>query len=239
MNLGIKIMVAEDDPNLGTILKAYLAQKGYTVMLAVDGQAAIDYFKQDDIDVCILDIMMPVKDGFTVAKEIRRIDKRVPIIFLSAKTLEADKLKAFELGADDYITKPFSMEELLARLNAILRRVFDDNKHENNLFTIGNYIFDYNHQTLTINNEEQKLTSKESELLRMFCVNFNQLVERVTTLQKIWKDDSYFAARSMDVYITKLRKYLKADPTIEIVNVHGVGFKLTSKEPKKRIEKKN
>jgi len=228
MNLGIKVLVAEDDPNLATILKAYLTQKGYQVLLATDGQVALDYFKQDEVDACILDIMMPTKDGFAVAKEIRRFDKKVPIIFLSAKTLEADKLKGFEIGCDDYITKPFSMEELIARLNATLRRTFDDNKPENNIFSIGNYTFDYNRQLLTINGEDQKLTVKECELLKMYCVNFNQLVERVTTLQKIWKDDSYFAARSMDVYITKLRKYLSKDPDIQLVNMHGIGFKLTS-----------
>lgn len=234
MNLGIKILVAEDDPNLATILKAYLSQKGYQVLLATDGQVALDYFKQDEVDACILDIMMPTKDGFAVAKEIRRFDKKVPIIFLSAKTLEADKLKGFEIGCDDYITKPFSMEELIARLNATLRRTFDDNKPENNIFSIGNYTFDYNRQLLTINGEDQKLTAKECELLKMYCVNFNQLVERVTTLQKIWKDDSYFAARSMDVYITKLRKYLSKDPDIQLVNMHGIGFKLTSlTQPKK------
>ena len=228
MNLGIKVLVAEDDPNLATILKAYLTQKGYQVLLATDGQVALDYFKQDEVDACILDIMMPTKDGFAVAKEIRRFDKKVPIIFLSAKTLEADKLKGFEIGCDDYITKPFSMEELIARLNATLRRTFDENKPENNIFSIGNYTFDYNRQLLTINGEDQKLTAKECELLKMYCVNFNQLVERVTTLQKIWKDDSYFAARSMDVYITKLRKYLSKDPDIQLVNMHGIGFKLTS-----------
>lgn len=234
MNLGIKVLVAEDDPNLATILKAYLTQKGYQVLLATDGQVALDYFKQDEVDACILDIMMPTKDGFAVAKEIRRFDKKVPIIFLSAKTLEADKLKGFEIGCDDYITKPFSMEELIARLNATLRRTFDDNKPENNIFSIGNYTFDYNRQLLTINGEDQKLTAKECELLKMYCVNFNQLVERVTTLQKIWKDDSYFAARSMDVYITKIRKYLSKDPDIQLVNMHGIGFKLTSLTPPKK-----
>ena len=143
MNLGIKLLVAEDDPNLGTILKAYLSQKGYTVFLAVDGQAALDSYQNDDVDACILDIMMPVKDGFTVAKEIRRVDKRIPIIFLTAKNLEADKLKGFEIGADDYVTKPFSMEELLARVNATIRRSFDDGKPDKNLFHIGSIVFDY------------------------------------------------------------------------------------------------
>ncbi len=230
MNLGIKLLVAEDDPNLGTILKAYLTQKGYTVFLATDGQQALDIYREESVDACILDVMMPVKDGFAVAKELRRIDKNIPILFLTAKSQEADKLKGFEVGADDYITKPFSMEELLARINATIRRSFDENKPENNKFTIGKFKFDYNYQTLTFEEEEpRKLTSKESELLRLFCINFNQLIDRTSTLQKIWKDDSYFAARSMDVYITKLRKYLRDDPTVQIANVHGVGFKLTQK----------
>ncbi len=230
MNLGIKLLVAEDDPNLGTILKAYLTQKGYTVFLATDGQQALDIYREESVDACILDVMMPVKDGFAVAKELRRIDKNIPILFLTAKSQEADKLKGFEVGADDYITKPFSMEELLARINATIRRSFDENKPENNKFTIGKFKFDYNYQTLTFEEEEPcKLTSKESELLRVFCINFYQLIDRTSTLQKIWKDDSYFAARSMDVYITKLRKYLRDDPTVQIANVHGVGFKLTQK----------
>ncbi|MDY5969195.1 MAG: response regulator transcription factor [Bacteroidales bacterium] len=229
MNLGIKLLIAEDDPNLGTILKAYFTQKGFTVCLAVDGQQAFDIYRSEEVDACVLDVMMPIKDGFTVAKDIRRIDKRVPIIFLTAKSLESDKLKGFDIGADDYITKPFSMEELLARINVALRRSFDENKPENNLFTIGKYTFDYLHQQLTLESEEtRRLTSKESELLKLFCQNFNQVVDRNSTLQKIWNDDSYFAARSMDVYITKLRKYLKGDPSVQIVNVHGVGFKLTT-----------
>lgn len=227
MNLGIKLLVAEDDPNLGNILKVFLTQKGYTVYLAIDGQMALDYYHQTDVDACVLDVMMPIKDGFTVAKEIRRIDKRIPILFLTAKNLEADKLKGFSIGADDYITKPFSMEELLARINATIRRSFDENKPENNIFSIGKFSFDYNHQTLSLGDNVRTLTTKESELLRLFAINFNQVVDRSSTLQRIWKDDSYFAARSMDVYITKLRKYLKDDPEVTIVNVHGVGFKLT------------
>ena len=224
------MLVAEDDPNLGTILKAYLTQKGYTVVWAKDGEAALQSFDEEDVDACILDVMMPVKDGFTVAKTIRRIDKKVPIIFLTAKNLQGDKLKGFEVGADDYITKPFSMEELLARLNATMRRSFNEDRPDKNVFKIGKFTFDYVHQTLTIGDEVQRLTAKECDLLRIFAINYNQLVDRNTTLQRIWKDDSYFAARSMDVYITKLRKYLKADPTVEIANVHGVGFKLTHKE---------
>ncbi|MBQ9473080.1 MAG: response regulator transcription factor [Bacteroidales bacterium] len=227
MNLGIKLLIAEDDPNLGTILKAYLMQKGYTVFLAENGAVALETYNREDVDACILDVMMPVMDGLALAKEIRKTNKRIPILFLSAKSLEADKLKGFEVGADDYITKPFSMEELLARLNATIRRSFDDTKPENNIFNMGRFVFDYLNQTLTCDGETRRLTTKESELLRIFCINFNQLVDRTSTLQKIWRDDSYFAARSMDVYVTKLRKYLKADPSIQIVNVHGVGFKLT------------
>lgn len=229
MNIGIKLLVAEDDPNLGTILKAYLTQKGYSVSLAVDGQAALDMYQSEDVDACILDVMMPIKDGFTVAKEIRRVDKRIPIIFLTAKNLESDKLKGFEIGADDYVTKPFSMEELLARINATIRRSFDEGKPDKNIFHIGNFVFDYGHQTLTCGENIQRLTMKECELFRMFAMNFNQLVDRSSTLQKIWKSDSYFNARSMDVYITKLRKYLALDPQVQIINVHGVGFKLTVK----------
>lgn len=227
MNLGIKLLVAEDDPNLGAILKVYLSQKGYSVMLATDGESALEIYNKGDIDACILDVMMPKKDGFTVAKEIRRYDKRVPLLFLTAKNLESDKLKGFEIGADDYITKPFSMDELLARLNATIRRSFDEGKPDRNIFQIGQYVFDYTHQSLTINDNTRQLTAKECDLLRMFAVNFNQLIDRNSTLQKIWKDDSYFAARSMDVYITRLRKYLREDPSVKIINVHGVGFKLT------------
>lgn len=229
MNLGIKLLVAEDDPNLGTILRAYLTQKGYTVFLSVDGQAALDSYRDNEVDACILDVMMPVKDGFTVAKEIRRIDKRIPIIFLTAKNLEADKLKGFEIGADDYVTKPFSMEELLARLNATIRRAFDEGRPDKNVFNIGNFVFDYAHQTLSIAGNVRKLTSRECELLKLFAQNFNQVVDRSCALTRIWKEDSYFAARSMDVYITKLRKYLKPDPSIQILNIHGVGFRMTQK----------
>lgn len=229
MNLGIKLLVAEDDPNLGTILKAYLTQKGYTVVWAKDGDDALRYYEEQDVDAAILDVMMPQRDGFDVAREIRRTDKRIPIIFLTAKNLEQDKLTGFEIGADDYITKPFSMEELLARLNATMRRSFNEERPDKNVFHIGSFVFDNAHQTLTIGDNVQRLTAKECELLRMFALNFNQIVDRNSTLQKIWKDDSYFAARSMDVYITKLRKYLRLDPTIELVNIHGVGFKLTQK----------
>ena len=227
MNLGIKLLVAEDDPNLGMILKAYLSQKGFSVFWVQDGVQALETYQKEDLDICLLDVMMPLKDGFAVAQEIRRADRRMPIIFLTAKNLQEDKLQGFELGADDYITKPFSMDELLARINATIRRAFDGGRPEHNIFHFGRFEFDSLRQTLTIDGKSRKLTTKENELLRLFALNFNQLIERNVTLQKIWRDDSIFSARSMDVYITKLRKYLQADPSIKIVNVHGIGFKLT------------
>ena len=224
----IKVLLAEDDKNLGTILKAYLEAKGYPTTLCVNGQEAFDVYNKEAFDFCIIDIMMPVKDGFALTKEIRKKNKNIPIIFLTAKSMQEDKLKGFELGADDYITKPFSMEELLVRMKAILRRVkYDkDDFKKKGIFILGQFTFDYNRQILTLKKVEQKLTSKEAELLKMLCENTNEVLDRSIALNKIWYDDSYFNARSMDVYITKLRKYLKGDPNVELMNVHGVGFKL-------------
>jgi DNA-binding response OmpR family regulator len=223
-----RLLLAEDDRNLGNILKNYLDAKGYATTLCVNGQEAIDVFNRKEFDFCILDIMMPVKDGFAVATEIRAVNKKIPILFLTAKTLQEDKLKGFEIGADDYITKPFSMEELLLRLHAILRRTDEPAKTmtSDSVFTLGKYTFDYNRQTLISRNKEQKLTSKEAGLLRLLCTHANEVLDRSTALNEIWNDDSYFNARSMDVYIVKLRKYLKDDPHVELLNVHGVGFKL-------------
>ncbi|MCK9218891.1 MAG: response regulator transcription factor [Bacteroidales bacterium] len=224
----IRILLAEDDRNLGNILKNYLDAKGYSTTLCINGQEATDSFHKKEFDFCILDIMMPVKDGFAVASEIRSINKKIPILFLTAKTLQEDKLKGFELGADDYITKPFSMEELLVRMQAILRRTDEPRKGSPNdsVYTIGNYTFDYNRQTLIIQTKEQKLTSKEAGLLKLLCSHSNEVLDRSTALKEIWNDDNYFNARSMDVYVVKLRKYLKEDPKVELINVHGVGFKL-------------
>jgi len=223
-----RLLLAEDDRNLGNILKNYLDAKGYQTTLCVNGQEAVDAFLKKEFDICILDIMMPVKDGFATATEIRTLNKKVPILFLTAKSLQEDKLKGFEIGADDYITKPFSMEELLLRMQAILRRTDDSQKTATsaNLYTIGRYLFDYHRQTLTIDSKEQKLTSKEAGLLKLLCTRANVVLDRHTALKEIWNDDSYFNARSMDVYIVKLRKYLKDDPKVELINVHGVGFKL-------------
>ena len=224
----IRVLLAEDDRNLGNILKNYLDAKGYLTTLCINGEEATETFFRKDFDFCILDIMMPVKDGFAVAREIRAVNSKVPVLFLTAKSLQEDKLKGFETGADDYITKPFSMEELLLRMQAILRRTEETvkNPEQENIFNIGQYVFDFNRQLLTFRGKELKLTSKEASLLRLLCTNANQVLERSVALNKIWQDDSYFNARSMDVYIVKLRKYLKEDPSVELINVHGIGFKL-------------
>ena len=222
-----KVLLAEDDKNLGTILQSYLIAKGFPTDLCVNGEEAFNCFKKDEYNICILDVMMPIKDGFTLAKDIRAIDKEIPILFLTAKTLQEDRLKGFEIGADDYISKPFSMEELLMRMKAILRRSGQNaNLSKNSIYKLGKLVFDYNRQLLAFGDTDQKLTSKEAELLKLLCENLNQVLDRSEALNKIWFDDSYFNARSMDVYVTKLRKYLKSDPNVELLNVHGVGFKL-------------
>lgn len=225
-----KVLLAEDDKNLGSVLKAYLEAKGYSTTLCIDGKEALETYKRNEFDFCILDIMMPVMDGFTLAKEIRKMDTQIPILFLTAKSMQEDKIYGFELGADDYLTKPFSMEELLLRIKAIRRRTTEAEKRklDTNFFTFGKYNFDHNRQMLTIGKKQQKLTSKEADLLKLLCQNMNSVLDRSIALNKIWYDDSYFNARSMDVYITKLRKYLKEDPDVELINVHGVGFKLVA-----------
>ncbi|MCK4701586.1 MAG: response regulator transcription factor [Bacteroidales bacterium] len=221
-----RILLAEDDENLGSLLKEYLNAKGYETELFSDGNKAYRGFIREYFDLCLLDVMMPEKDGFTLAKEIRQINSDMPILFLTAKSMKEDILEGFSLGADDYITKPFSMEELLYRIEAILRRTKQDTTRENKIFQIGQYLFDTQNQFLKKGNKKKKLTTKESELLKLLCNNMNKVLERNFTLRTIWIDDNYFNARSMDVYITKLRKCLKDDPSIQIINVHGKGFKL-------------
>jgi len=221
-----RILLAEDDKNLGSLLKEYLNAKGYETELFSDGNKAYRGFIKEYFNLCLLDVMMPEKDGFTLAKEIRQINNEIPILFLTAKSMKEDILEGFSIGADDYITKPFSMEELLYRIEAILRRTKQDNLQENIPFPIGKYLFDTQTQFLKKGNNKKKLTTKESELLKLLCNNKNKVLERNFTLRTIWIDDNYFNARSMDVYITKLRKYLKDDPSIQIINVHGKGFKL-------------
>ena len=223
-----KILLAEDDINLGSLLTQYLNAKGFETDLFADGEKALDGYMKKRYDICILDVMMPKKDGFTLAKEIRLTNTKIPIIFLTAKTLKDDVLEGFKIGADDYIAKPFVMDELLFRIEAIMRRVNDssDGKPNKDSYSIGIYHFDINKQLLQKGDSTIKLTTKESELLALLCANKNAILERNYALKAIWKDDNYFNARSMDVYITKLRKHLSDDPSIEIINVHGKGYKL-------------
>jgi DNA-binding response OmpR family regulator len=227
-NEPVKVLLAEDDKNLGQILKSYLEAKGFPTSLCVNGKEAFDLFNKKKFDFCVLDVMMPVKDGFTLAGEIRKLDHKIPILFLTAKSLPEDKLKGFEIGGDDYLTKPFSMEELLMRMRAILRRIQEggSGSEAQTEYKLGKLLFDYNRQVLKTSEGEVELTSKEAELLKLLCDNANQVLDRSLALNRIWQDDSYFNARSMDVYITKLRKYLKHEPSVELMNVHGVGFKL-------------
>ncbi|AQG81692.1 response regulator transcription factor [Spirosoma montaniterrae] len=221
------ILLVEDDPNLGLLVQEYLVLKGYTADRVTDGNQGLQQFMANPYDLCIFDVMMPKKDGFTLAKEVRMANRDVPIIFLTAKSMQEDTIQGFRIGADDYITKPFSMEELLLRIQAILRRYQrTTDLPETTTFQIGSFAFDYPHQLLTQNGVAQKLTSKESELLKLLAQNLNQPVSRSFALKMVWGDDSYFNARSMDVYVTKLRKYLKADESVQLVNVHGEGFKL-------------
>lgn len=224
----LRILLVEDDPNLGTLLKEYLTAKDFMVVLAENGQDGFDMFCRDNYDICVLDVMMPIKDGITLAKEIRLKDKNMPVIFLTAKSMKEDAIEGFKAGADDYITKPFSMEELLMRIQAILRR---SNKQSLSLadetkFDVGNYVFDSEAQQLVINEGFTKLTTKENALLRLLCLHKNDVLDRNFALKSIWQDDNYFNGRSMDVYIAKLRKYLREDEKVEIINVHGKGFKL-------------
>ncbi|WP_053181676.1 response regulator transcription factor RprY [Sunxiuqinia dokdonensis] len=226
METKAKLLLAEDDENLGLLLKEYLIAKGYDTDLYGDGEVAYNGFKKNQYSLCILDIMMPKKDGMTLAKDIRLINAEVPIIFLTAKNLKEDVLEGFKMGADDYMTKPFSMEELIFRIEAILRRTSDSKGAEQSTYQLGKYIFDHRKQTLVSDGDTVKLTTKESELLRLLCNNANDVLERNFALKTIWIDDNYFNARSMDVYITKLRKHLKDEPSVEIINVHGKGYKL-------------
>jgi two-component system, OmpR family, response regulator len=222
-----RILLAEDDENLGLLLREYLKAKNFETNLFANGETAFRDFVKNSYDICILDVMMPIKDGYTLAREIRQVDDDVPIIFLTAKSMKEDVIEGFSIGADDYITKPFSMEELLFRIEAILKRTSSTFKQSPpEQFNIGKYVFDLKKQTLQLNDNTIRLTTKESELLKLLCTHQNKILDRNFALKTIWLDDNYFNARSMDVYITKLRKYLKDDDSVEIINVHGKGFKL-------------
>lgn len=222
-----KILLVEDDVNLGTILSEFLALKNMNVDLCNDGIKGLEKFNSEKYDLCLLDVMMPKKDGFTLAKEIRTINKSVPIIFLTAKSMQKDKIEGLQIGADDYITKPFNTEELLLRIHAILKRSKSIYESSNSgIYNIGKYLFNYSKRELKFKRSLQSLTFKEAELLRLLCENKNNILRRELALTEIWTEGNYFTSRSMDVYITKLRNYLKSDRSIQIENVHGVGFKL-------------
>ena len=230
MEKEIKILLAEDDLNLGQLLHTFLKSKGFSVSLAQNGKIAFEKFNKNTYDFCIFDVMMPEMDGFTLASEIRELDKQIPILFLTAKSMKEDKLQGFTLGADDYLTKPFAMEELLARISAILRRAdssVPESKEEETY--IGTIKYEPEFRLLHVDNDVKKLTTKENQLLQLLVKNKNSILDRNATLRAIWGDDNYFNGRSMDVYIAKLRKILKADENIEIMNVHGKGFKLIVK----------
>jgi DNA-binding response OmpR family regulator len=223
-----RLLIVEDDPNLGQILSEYLGLKGFKTTLMPDGEQGLKAFYDDDYDLCILDLMMPKKDGFTLATEIRQVNADIPIIFLTAKSLKEDVIKGFQLGADDYVTKPFSMEELLLRIQAVLKRATPSETRQDTSKTVqlGNLIYSYDDNRLQTPKETIRLTTKENELMRLFVEHLNHTVNRSVALKKIWKDDSYFNARSMDVYIAKLRKYLKQEESLKLLTVHGEGFKL-------------
>ncbi len=220
------ILLAEDDDNLGQLLQTFLKAKGYQVELARNGKHAYEKYTDGHFDFCIFDVMMPEMDGFTLAKEVRLIDPKVPILFLTAKAMKEDKLEGFESGADDYMTKPFTMEELLARIEAILRRTGTADTDESEIQQIGTIQYEPVSRILHLKDEQKKLTTKEGQLLHLLCKNRNEVLDRQAALRAIWGDDNYFNGRSMDVYIAKLRKLLKEDERIEILNIHGKGFKL-------------
>ena len=227
-----KILLVEDDPNFGTVLKDYLALNDYNVTHAKDGIEGLIMFKNNDFDLCILDVMMPRKDGFSLAQDIRSSNKEIPIIFLTAKTLKEDVLRGYQVGADDYLNKPFDSEVLLFKIKAILQRKESDTSAENEQFEfeIGSFFFNSKLRHLSVGeNEPQKLSPKESKLLKMLALHKNDLMPRELALTKIWRDDNYFTSRSMDVYIAKLRKYLGKDEEVEIINIHGEGFRLLIK----------
>ncbi len=226
-----RIFIVEDDDNFGTVLKSYLEVNGFSVVWVSDGNVALSKFRREKFDMCILDIMLPNIDGFTVAKEIRETDEKVPFIFLTAKTLKEDILKGFKLGADDYVTKPFDSEVLLCKIKTILNR----NKttqitEEQNFFKIGKYTFDYKMRKITLGKTSQNISPKEADLLKLLCLNMNNILPRKQALKSIWGDDNFFTTRSMDVFLTKLRKFLSEDESVEIINIHGSGYMLRVKD---------
>ena len=225
--MDIKILLVEDDTSLGFIISDQLRSDGYHVTLCSDGAEGFQRFNQEKFHMCIFDVMMPKKDGFTLAKDIRKIDQNIPILFLTAKSNDEDKVEGFKSGGDDYLTKPFNVEELQLRVAAMLRRInIQPENAEKSVYDIGEYTFDTTNFELKHANFEKTLTKKEAQILKMLCKFMNQVVAREVVLNAVWGQDDYFVGRSLDVFITKLRKYLKEDPKIQIANVHGIGFKL-------------
>ena len=221
-----RILLVEDDPNFGSILKSYLELNDFDVMLKTDGKQGLSAFRSFPCDICILDVMMPEMDGFTLAREIRKLNTDIPVIFLTAKTLKSDVIEGFRTGADDYITKPFDSELLLYKIKAILKRAPKEDENPQTLFRIGKFNFNYTLRDLASNEESFHLSPKEAELLRMLCIAKGGVLLRKDALEKIWEADNYFTTRSMDVFVARLRKYLKTDPSVEIINIHGNGFRL-------------
>ncbi len=220
-----KILLAEDDLNLGVLLVDYLETEGFDVKLCKDGELALKAFQNSQFDICLLDVMMPKMDGFALANNIRVKDKKVPIIFITAKSLKEDKLKGYDLGADDYITKPFDEEELLWKIKAMIRRIPENSTQEKvKLISLGKYLFDHNNQSLSIEGKTKRITERESDILNYLSTHRNNVVKREELLKDLWGENDYFFGRSLDVFITKIRKYLKEDPSLSIENVFGVGF---------------
>lgn len=225
------IFLVEDDLSFGAVLKSYLELNDYEVTWVDNGRFAFERFKNGEFNICILDVMLPHTDGFTIASQIRKTNVNIPLVFLTAKTLKEDILKGYNVGADDYITKPFDTEVLLCKIKAILNRKGFENHSEKKSYEIGTYLFYPKNRTIIHGDIQQNLSPKEAELLKLLCQSMNELLPRETALRKIWGEDGYFTARSMDVFVTKLRKYLAGDPNIEIKNIHGSGFILEVKLP--------
>jgi len=225
----VRIFLVEDDLSFGSVLKSYLELNDYQVEWVDDGKYAVEHFRKGAFDICILDVMLPHVDGFTIANEVRKMNPTIPIVFLTAKKLKDDVLKGYGVGGDDYITKPFDTDILLAKIKAIIQRrdVHDDTR---DIYEIGKFVFNSRLRTLSYNNKETKLSPKEAQLLEMLAINPNSLISREMALKKIWGSDDYFTARSMDVYVTKLRRYLAEDSSLVIKNIHGAGFQLIIKE---------
>jgi DNA-binding response OmpR family regulator len=232
-----RILIAEDDNNLGMVLSSYLTLKGFTTTLCDNGEDAYNEFVKGNYDLCLVDIIIPLKDGFELVENIRKENAEVPIFFMSAKSMQEDVLKGFSLNADDYLIKPFSMEELLMRIKAIFRRTAHSTEDEKQVFEIGDYVFDNNVQQLILKDEVIKLTSKEAALLYVLCEKMGKIINRTYILNRVWDKNDYYNARSMDVYITKLRKFLKKDAKVNLLNIHGVGFKLAISENRKQKTK--